>query len=128
MSAAVEQRAWTACADQASPENQIVESKISDAHGDRNEQQLQRRGNLWWTPDGGMYVYYTPTHWRPRAAPTHRGVVASMTRMELVEQRAELLGVLKSLMPPDLAAMPESFAPEWHAAAAAIAKAEGRAS
>jgi len=21
-------------------------------------------GRLWWTIDGAMYVYYTPTHWR----------------------------------------------------------------
>jgi hypothetical protein len=25
---------------------------------------LKRQGNLWYTPDGSMYVYYTPTHWR----------------------------------------------------------------
>lgn len=26
---------------------------------------LIRRGNLWYVPDGSMYVYYVPTEWRP---------------------------------------------------------------
>jgi len=47
-----------------SPENIILETKIDDHNGCRNEGKLQRRGNLWWTPDGQMYVYYRPTHWR----------------------------------------------------------------
>jgi hypothetical protein len=40
-------------------------TKIDDADGCRNEAMLRRRGNLWWTPDGEMYVYYRPTHYRP---------------------------------------------------------------
>ncbi len=24
---------------------------------------LKRFNNLWFLPDGSMYVYYTPTHW-----------------------------------------------------------------
>ena len=43
----------------------VVDTKIDDEKGIRNEQPLKRNGNLWWTPDGEMYVYYTPTHWRP---------------------------------------------------------------
>lgn len=52
---------WTA------PENEEVWTKIDDEHGERNVAKLTRKGNLWFTePDGGgMYVYYTPTHWRP---------------------------------------------------------------
>lgn len=47
------------------PEGVVLMTKISDEHGERNVQKLLRRGNLWWTkPEGGMYVYYTPTHWR----------------------------------------------------------------
>lgn len=49
----------------SAPENVIVKTKIDDADGLRNEQSLKRRGNLWWHPDGSMYVYYTPTHWSP---------------------------------------------------------------
>lgn len=47
-----------------SPENIVLETKIDDADGCRNEALLKRRGNLWWTADGEMYVYYRPTHWR----------------------------------------------------------------
>lgn len=46
------------------PVDEIVETKIDDEHGERNVQKLVRKGRLWWTPDGAMYVYYTPTHWR----------------------------------------------------------------
>lgn len=46
------------------PENEIVDTKIDDEYGERNVQKMKRMGNLWWFPDGGMYVYYTPTHWK----------------------------------------------------------------
>ena len=46
------------------PEGLIVETKIDDECGCRNEGSLYRRGKLWFLPDGSMYVYYTPTHWR----------------------------------------------------------------
>jgi len=26
---------------------------------------LERHGNIWFSPDGSMYVYHTPTHWMP---------------------------------------------------------------
>lgn len=42
----------------------VVETKIEDNNGSRNKQNLKRLGNLWWFPEGDMYVYYTPTHWR----------------------------------------------------------------
>ena len=46
------------------PDYVVVETKIDDSDGERNVQNLIRKGNLWWTPDGSMYVYYRPTHWR----------------------------------------------------------------
>ena len=46
------------------PEGVAVMTKIDDARGCRNEGALRRRGHLWWTTDGEMYVYYTPTHFR----------------------------------------------------------------
>jgi len=49
---------------ETAPENEVVMTLISDEQGIRNEQTLKRRGRLWWFPDGSMYVYYTPTHWR----------------------------------------------------------------
>ena len=46
------------------PEGVVVETKIDDERGCRNETTLKRRKNLWFFPDGSMYVYYIPTHWR----------------------------------------------------------------
>lgn len=55
---------WRPAAD--APEGVEVMTKIDgDEWGARNIQSLVRRGRLWWTPDLRMYVYYTPTHWRP---------------------------------------------------------------
>jgi hypothetical protein len=45
------------------PENQIVWTKIWDGDGERNVTRLKRIGNLWFYPEGDMYVYYRPTHW-----------------------------------------------------------------
>lgn len=56
---------WVACVEQIPPDNKVVLTKIDDVDGKRNEQPLKRRGSLWWTADGEMYVYYRPTHWRP---------------------------------------------------------------
>ena len=48
------------------PEDVMVETKIDDDKGERNVCLLCREGRLWYTGTGnnGMYVYYTPTHWR----------------------------------------------------------------
>lgn len=45
-------------------EGVIVDTKIDDTDGVRNEQKLFFSRNLWWLTDVGMYVYYTPTHWK----------------------------------------------------------------
>jgi len=45
------------------PEGQSVMTRIDDGRGVRNEAVLIRQGNLWFS--GEMYMYYTPTHWRP---------------------------------------------------------------
>ena len=42
----------------------VVETKIHDANGIKNELNLKLRDGLWWFPDGSMYCYYVPTHWR----------------------------------------------------------------
>lgn len=46
------------------PEGILVETKIEDQHGTRNEQKLVRMGNLMFNEDRKTYVYYKPTHWR----------------------------------------------------------------
>jgi hypothetical protein len=48
------------------PEGRVVMTKIDDAGGERNVQALKRSGRLWFVPDGSIYVYYSPTHWRPQ--------------------------------------------------------------
>lgn len=55
---------WIATSEQLPVENQIVETKIDDENGVRNEQELIYSHNLWFLPDKSIYVYYTPTHWR----------------------------------------------------------------
>lgn len=49
---------------ETAPEKVLVETMISDESGDRNLATLRRSGRLWFVPDGKMYVYYAPTHWR----------------------------------------------------------------
>lgn len=56
---------WIRCTDRLPPVGVVVNTKIDDANGVRNEGSLKLHegGRLWFTPDGVMYVYYTPTHW-----------------------------------------------------------------
>lgn len=49
--------------------NKVVDTKIDDEKGLRNEQQLKRLNHLWFNPDGLTYVYYTPTHWKSISPP-----------------------------------------------------------
>lgn len=56
---------WIKCEDVLPADGRVVKTKIHDANGSRNEQSLKRGGRLWWMPDGKMYVYYAPTHWKP---------------------------------------------------------------
>ena len=53
---------WLPASD--APEGVVVLTKIDDAEGCRNITALKRRGRLWFVPDGSMYVYYTPTHFK----------------------------------------------------------------
>lgn len=56
---------WIRTMDRLPEEGVVVETIISDAEGLRNDAKLKRRGNAWFFPDDSMYVYYTPTHWKP---------------------------------------------------------------
>jgi hypothetical protein len=55
---------WIRTIDRLPPNDKVVQTKIDDNQGVRNMQTLKRINNLWYQPDGRMYVYYTPTHWR----------------------------------------------------------------
>ncbi len=60
-------RPWNYCGQCLPEQGKVVETKIDNEKGCRNEADLKRRGNLWYFPDDSMYVYYTPTHWREKA-------------------------------------------------------------
>lgn len=45
------------------PSGVEVLARIDDGEKCRNQQVLMRSGAVWWA--NNMYVYYTPTHWRP---------------------------------------------------------------
>lgn len=58
------------------PEGVEIMTKIDDHFGERNVQSLVQRTRIpgetrpmFWTPDGSMYVYYSPTHWMPLPKP-----------------------------------------------------------
>lgn len=55
---------WKRIIENQPPKNMIVMTKVDDELGVRNEQKLKFDGKLWYTNDGSMYVYHTPTHWR----------------------------------------------------------------
>lgn len=60
---------WISCANLLPPIDTVVDTKIDDHKGCRNEQPLKRggkNGRLWFFPDESMYVYYEPTHWREK--------------------------------------------------------------
>ena len=51
---------WFLTSNRLPPDRKIVLTKDSGG----NIQKLKRIGNLWWFPDGSMYVYYVPKSWR----------------------------------------------------------------
>lgn len=70
---------------ETAPEGVVVETKIDDSNGVRNEQKLKRRARIWFVPDGSTYVYYTPTHWRPTPPePSVETALAEQLRSEIV--------------------------------------------
>jgi hypothetical protein len=59
-------KTWISIKDELPPNGQIVHTRIDDGKGIRNKAELVRDNNLWFFPDYSMYVYYTPTHWKPK--------------------------------------------------------------
>lgn len=56
---------WINVTKELPKEGKPVLTKIQEpGNEERNVQVLKRVGNLWFFPDGSMYVYYTPTHWK----------------------------------------------------------------
>lgn len=54
---------WRKTSEELPEDGIYVETKIDDENGCRNQTMLRRQGNLWFLASG-MYVYYTPTHWK----------------------------------------------------------------
>ena len=48
---------WKLITEENPPKGRVIKTKIDDANGVRNEQELKWDGRLWWIPDGSMYVY-----------------------------------------------------------------------
>lgn len=61
----MEKDIWIETSKQLPDHGIVVDTKIDDSKGVRNECRLKRNMSLWYHPDGSMYVYYTPTHWKP---------------------------------------------------------------
>ena len=55
---------WIKTSRELPKEDIVVNTKIDDEDGLRNEEPLKYRGRLWFLPDDSEYVYYQPTHWR----------------------------------------------------------------
>lgn len=51
---------WTQTESALPPEGVLVDAITPSG----NPSTLRRKGNLWWLPDGSMYVYFTPVWWR----------------------------------------------------------------
>jgi len=57
---------WISVKERLPSNNIVVQVKLGSR---RIVTKLKRNGNLWFLPDGSMYVYYTPTHWMPLPDP-----------------------------------------------------------
>lgn len=55
---------WHRTSEKLPDNGSVVETKVEDENGCRNEQRLRFYHNLWFLPDGSTYVYYNPTHWK----------------------------------------------------------------
>ena len=55
---------WEVITEAQPPQGVVVLTKIDREGVSRNEQELVRRGSLWFFPDMSMYVYYRPTHYK----------------------------------------------------------------
>ncbi len=57
---------WWETRSRLPPDGKVVETKIHDADGESNHQDLVLQGRMWFFPDWSMYIYYCPTHWREK--------------------------------------------------------------
>jgi hypothetical protein len=55
---------WISTHNMKPKDSRIVETKIDDEKGLRNEAELRYEKGRWFVPSMQVYVYYEPTHWR----------------------------------------------------------------
>jgi hypothetical protein len=55
---------WISVEERKPPIGKVVDTKVDRGSGVTNDQPLKFQGSLWFFPDGSMYVYYEPTHWK----------------------------------------------------------------
>lgn len=81
------------------PAKKVVMTKIDDAvHGERNVCTLFKSGTLWFVPDGSLYAYYRPSHWRELTMAEHNEEVErAKTKLAAAQKTYErtLAGVLR---------------------------------
>jgi len=53
---------WIRTGEKLPEQNKVVETQAPKGM----IQDLKLVGKLWYFPDGSIYVYYTPTHWREK--------------------------------------------------------------
>jgi hypothetical protein len=87
---------WTLLSEKLPPEGEVVMTVIADGGDIRNEQQLVRKGNLFFFEDMSMYVYYRPTHWRYLTGQEEAQRRATKKR-ELVKQQQQIEEELSSM-------------------------------
>ena len=51
--------AWISTTTRKPPEGKVVTALTPGG----DVRPLKCSDNMWWLPDGSMYVYFTPTHW-----------------------------------------------------------------
>lgn len=86
MSSDISSDEWEVITGTLPADGRIVETKIHDVKGPRNESLLVRRGNLWYFADESMYVYYAPTHYRkPLASDLANELCRLSTKAEDIE-------------------------------------------
>lgn len=81
---------------ETAPRARTVMTKIDYGMGARNEQALYLSDNLWFVPDGSMYVYYSPTHWRELTA-SERGAEAVKLNKALLANNEALKRAMAAL-------------------------------
>lgn len=66
MNKLMSEQTWVSTGERLPDNGVVVETKLDygKSFSFHQKQTLKRSGNLWFVPDGKMYVYYTPSHWR----------------------------------------------------------------